>query len=122
MVVEKKYILMTEGDFVRQFGEKHKSKHPRLPKLYLPGADGKQELHFVFKPDDLSHKSLRLVSSLVETKSEEVLSASGHMFLHQAQDLLNYQHKKRMEATGGSTLLSPQSWSCLSTVGEYQEH
>ena len=122
VVLEKKYVLMTEPDFVRFFGQKHKSKHPRIPKVWIPGADNKPELHYCFKPSDLSHKTLKLVSAVMETKSEEVLKSDNHMFLSQAQDLLAFQHKQRMESTGCSTLLSPQSWSCLSTVEEYKEH
>ena len=107
---------------MRQFATKHKSKHPRLRRVFLPGPDNKPELHYVFKPDDFSLKTWKLVSPLVESKSEEVLTSGNHMFLAQAQDLLNYQHKKRLDSTGAATLLSPQSWSCLSTVVQYEEH
>eukprot|EP00971_Amphidinium_carterae_P177085 3511668-Amphidinium_carterae.1 len=72
LVVERKYTLLTEADYLRMFGCKHRSKDPRVPRMYLPGLDGKPELHFVFKPkDDFSHKTLRMLTSLGESKEEQ---------------------------------------------------
>eukprot|EP00971_Amphidinium_carterae_P348969 6490770-Amphidinium_carterae.2 len=122
LIVEKKFILMSESDFLRRYGQKHRSKDPRLPKIYLPGVGGEQELHYVFKPDDLSHKVLKVVSAYGNSKKEQVLEADGHMYLSQAQDLLKFQHQQAMESTSASALLIPQAWSCLSTVEEYEEH
>ena len=118
--VEREYTILNETEYQREFNQRHRAKDPKLAQMTLLSHDGTQEKVFLFRCADQPHRKLRVFSMVAENRSEELLPPSGHLFASQAQEWQSTATAKRMEVTNMSAVLSPQSWSNLSTTAEYQ--
>ena len=119
-VVERQYILMNQAEYVRRFGGRHLAKDPRCPVVRLPGFDGGEEDFYVFEAAGCEHRMLKLQSVLAECQEKELLSADDHLHGDQAIQMHTTATSTRLTKTCLNLLLSPQSWSSLSYVDEFE--
>ena len=114
--VEGDYLLLSQQDYLNEFGATHRSKDPKVPEIWIYNQLGHAERCWLFKAEK-AYRRLKIASRVADLRHSEILSPTDHLHREQGCLMMGSVAGTRLSESSLQELLGKNP--CISTISEY---